>query len=184
MGGTDKGSVGGKKGYIYPSSGDFLVQLVRHDTFDSYSVFCWLMNTKRPSCHFTQPPGASWMTSIETRFSTHGADRLQRRALLLHRIPPVPLRPRASRSTQCSSQVVPTVKTSNTATITPSGEKSTPNLCLRIENTSLFDLRCFQLWWRRLPTGKRKIYTINGSKYCAKNECNTMIIVPRRHKHP
>jgi len=27
------------------------------------------------------------------------------------------------------------------------------------------------------------IYTIDGSKYCAKNECNTMIIAPRKHKH-
>jgi len=31
---------------------------------------------------------------------------------------------------------------------------------------------------------KLKIYTINGSKYSAKNMCNTMIIVPRRHKDP
>jgi hypothetical protein len=28
------------------------------------------------------------------------------------------------------------------------------------------------------------IYTIDGSKYCAKNECNTMIIAPRKRKHP
>jgi hypothetical protein len=28
------------------------------------------------------------------------------------------------------------------------------------------------------------ICTIDGLKYCAKNECNTMIIVPRRHKYP
>jgi len=28
------------------------------------------------------------------------------------------------------------------------------------------------------------IYTINGSKYCAKIECNTLITAPRRHKHP
>jgi hypothetical protein len=31
---------------------------------------------------------------------------------------------------------------------------------------------------------KRKIYTINGSKYCGKNKCNMMIIAPRWHKHP
>ena len=31
---------------------------------------------------------------------------------------------------------------------------------------------------------KLKIYTIDGSMYCAKNECNTLITVPRRHKHP
>jgi len=30
---------------------------------------------------------------------------------------------------------------------------------------------------------KLKIYTIDGSMYCAKNECNTMIIAPRRHQH-
>ena len=35
-----------------------------------------------------------------------------------------------------------------------------------------------------IPTGKLKIYTIEGSKYCAKNESNTMIITPRSHKHP
>jgi hypothetical protein len=35
-----------------------------------------------------------------------------------------------------------------------------------------------------ISTAKLKIYTIDGSKYCAKKECNTMIIVPRRHKHP
>jgi hypothetical protein len=37
---------------------------------------------------------------------------------------------------------------------------------------------------RRTSTGKLKIYTIDGSKYCVKNACNTMIIAPRRHKHP
>jgi hypothetical protein len=25
---------------------------------------------------------------------------------------------------------------------------------------------------------------MNGSKYCAMNECNTTIIAPQRHKHP
>jgi hypothetical protein len=35
-----------------------------------------------------------------------------------------------------------------------------------------------------MSSGKLMIYTINGSKYCAKNECNTMIVVPRRHHHP
>jgi len=32
-------------------------------------------------------------------------------------------------------------------------------------------------------TRKLQIYTIDGSKYCAKNRCNTMIIMARRHKH-
>ena len=48
---------------------------------------------------------------------------------------------------------------------------------------SLFALRCFVLCQRAISTGKLKIYTINGPKYCAKNECNTMITAPRRHKH-
>jgi len=30
---------------------------------------------------------------------------------------------------------------------------------------------------------KLMIYTINGSKYCAKHECNTMVIAPNRHIH-
>jgi len=49
---------------------------------------------------------------------------------------------------------------------------------------SLFDLHCFQLCPRGIFIGKLKIYTIDGSIYCAKNECNTMIIEPRRHQHP
>ena len=28
------------------------------------------------------------------------------------------------------------------------------------------------------------MYTIYGSKYCAENECNTMIIAQRRHHDP
>jgi len=35
-----------------------------------------------------------------------------------------------------------------------------------------------------ISTGKQKVYTIDSSKCCAKNECNTMMTVPRRHKHP
>ena len=34
-GGTENGGIGGKKRYIYSSSSDFLVQLVRYETFDS-----------------------------------------------------------------------------------------------------------------------------------------------------
>jgi hypothetical protein len=45
-------------------------------------------------------------------------------------------------------------------------------------------LRCFQLCHRGISIGKLKIYTIDGSKYCAKNKCNTMRIAPRRHKDP
>jgi len=50
----ENGGVGGKKGYIYSSAGDFLVQLVRYGNFDSYPVFCWLTQTKRPSLHLAQ----------------------------------------------------------------------------------------------------------------------------------
>jgi hypothetical protein len=39
-GAQDNGGVGGMMGYIYSSSGDFLVQ-------DSTCEFCWLMNTTR-----------------------------------------------------------------------------------------------------------------------------------------
>jgi len=65
----------------------------------------------------------------------------------------------------------------------PSSGKSTRNWCHRLENTSLFALRCFQLYQRGFSTGKLKIYTIHGSKYCATNVCNNMLITPWRHKH-
>jgi len=47
-----KGGVGGNKGYIYSSSGDFLVQC-------STCEFCCLKNTKRPSLHLAELPGTS-----------------------------------------------------------------------------------------------------------------------------
>jgi hypothetical protein len=50
MGGKEKGGVGGNKGYIYSSSGDFLVE-------GSTCEFCWLTNTKRPSLHLAELPG-------------------------------------------------------------------------------------------------------------------------------
>jgi len=49
---------------------------------------------------------------------------------------------------------------------------------------SLLALQCFQLCKRGISAGMLKIYTIDGLKYCAKNECNTMITAPRWHKHP
>jgi len=51
-GGKAKEDVCGKKGYIYSSSGDFLVQ-------GSTCEFCWLRNTKRRSVHVAAPPGTS-----------------------------------------------------------------------------------------------------------------------------
>jgi len=53
-----------------------------------------------------------------------------------------------------------------------------------MENTALFDLRCFQVFQRGISTGRLKIYTINSSKYCVMNECNTTIIALRGLKHP
>jgi len=76
------------------------------------------------------------------------------------------------------------VQPSNTATNMPSGGNSTCNQCQKIENTSLFALQCFELCQRGISTGKLNIYTIDGSKYWAKNECNTMMAAPKRHKHP
>ena len=35
-----------------------------------------------------------------------------------------------------------------------------------------------------ISTGTVKIYTIDGLKYCPKNECNTMIIVRRIYRYP
>jgi hypothetical protein len=49
-GGKDNGGAGGKKEYIYSSSGNFLVQ-------GSTGEFCWLTNTKRHSLYLTAPPG-------------------------------------------------------------------------------------------------------------------------------
>ena len=49
---------------------------------------------------------------------------------------------------------------------------------------SLLALQCFEGCQRGISTGRLKIYTIDGSKYCARKECNTMRIPPRRHKHP
>ena len=57
-GGKEKGGVGGKKGYIFSSSCDFLVQLVRYDYFDSHPAFCWIMSRTWPSLHLAQPRGS------------------------------------------------------------------------------------------------------------------------------
>jgi len=148
------------------------------------NLFCWVMNTKRPSVHLPQPLGTIWMRILEMRFSTCTEECLRRRALLLHHTPLLPLKPHASRSTLSSSQVVPTVQPLNTATNTPSGGKSTCTWCHWIENTSLFALRCFYRCQRAISTRKLKICTIDSSKYCAMNDCSTMISVPRIHQHP
>ena len=116
--------------------------------------------------------------------STRGKESLRCWVMLLHHTPLISLRPRASRSKLSSSQVVPTVKPSNTATNTPSGGRITRNRCHTIDNMSLFALRCSLLCQRGISTRKLKIYTIDGSMHSAKHECNTVITAPRRHKHP
>jgi hypothetical protein len=70
-----------------------------------------------------------------------------------------------------------------TSRILPSGGHITHNWCHQIENTSLFTLQCILVCLRGMSTRKLKIYTIDSSKYCAKNKCNNMIITPRRNKH-
>ena len=119
-----------------------------------------------------------------TRFSTCGEESSQGRALLLHHTPLSLLRPHASWSKLGSAQVVQTVKPSTMATNMPSIGQCTRNGYHIIQNTSLFPLRHFELYQRGISTEKLKIYIIEGWKYCAKNECNTMITAPRRHKHP
>jgi len=149
-----------------------------------FNLFSWPRNTEWPSLHLAQPPGASWMWSLKARSGTRGEESLRLRVWFLHQTPRLPLRPCASQSKLSSSRVVPTVQLANTAINTPSGGKSTRNWCHRIENTSLFALRCFQLCQRWISTCNLRIYTIDASKYSAKNKCNTMITPPRRHKHP
>jgi hypothetical protein len=43
---------------------------------------------------------------------------------------------------------------------------------------------CLYIGQWGISTGKLKIYTINGSKYCAKNKCIMMIITSRSHQDP
>jgi len=73
-GGHENGGVGGKKGYIYSSSCNFLVQLVRYQYFDSYPSFSWLTNTKRHSLGPAQPPSISWTRSLQATYSTCGEE--------------------------------------------------------------------------------------------------------------
>jgi len=126
-GGKGNEGVGRKKGYIYSSSCEYLVQLVRYDNFDSFPAFCWLTNTKRPSLNLAQPPGTPAMRILEKRFSPDGEDCFQCWALLSHLAPLSPLRARTSRSILRRSQVVLTVQPSNAATRMPSGGVSTRN---------------------------------------------------------
>jgi len=118
------------------------------------------------------------------RFCTRGQESLWHWALLWQLTLNLQLRCHASRSKLSGSQVVPTVEASNTATNTPSSGKSTRNYNHGIENTSLFTMQNFRLWQSGISCGKLKINRIDGLMYCAKNECNSMITAPRRHKHP
>jgi len=95
---------------------------------DSTCEFCWLTNTHQPSVHLAEPHATPWMTTLKTRFCTHGENSLWSWALFLHRISFLPLRPHAFPSKLSSSQVVATVQPSNTATNTKQW-KSTRNWC-------------------------------------------------------
>jgi len=57
--GKENGSLGGKEGYIYSSSCNSLIQLARHENFESYPAFHWLMNKTQPSIHLAEPPATS-----------------------------------------------------------------------------------------------------------------------------
>jgi len=184
MEGKRNGGVGGKKVYISLSSWDFLVQLARCDNVDSYPVFWWLTNTKWPSLHCAQPPVSWWMRILEMRGCTCGEECFRCEELLLHATLRETLWPCAARRNLSSSHLVPPVQPSNTATNAASSGMITHNWCYSIVITSLFTLRCFYLCQWVTSTTKLMIYTIDGSKYCAKNECNTMITTLRRHKHP
>jgi len=100
----------------------------------------------------------------------------------LDNIPLLSLRPCTSSSKLSILRVVPTVQPFNTASNTPSSGKRTLNGCHRIENASCFALGSIELCKRGIATGKFIIYTIDGLKNCAKNDCNTMKTAPRRHK--
>jgi len=143
MAGKERGGAGGRMGYIYSSSSNFSVQQVRYANFDLYPVFCWLTNTQWPWYHLAQWPGTSWTRIIMTGSSTHCEECFRCWALRLHHTLPWLLGTLTSRSKLSTSQVVPTVQTSNTPTNTPGSGKSSPNWCHRIKNMSLFALRCF-----------------------------------------
>jgi hypothetical protein len=81
--GKDNCGVCGKMGCIYSSFCNFLVQHVRYNHFDSYPVFCWLMNTNSLGFNLAQPPGPSCMRRLETRFSPRGEERVRCQVLLL-----------------------------------------------------------------------------------------------------
>ena len=49
---------------------------------------------------------------------------------------------------------------------------------------TLFALQYFYLCQRGISTQNQMIYTINGSNYCVKMVCNSMITTPRRDKYP
>jgi len=158
------------------SSGNFLVQ-------GSTCEFCWLTNTKWPSLHLRQPPSTTWTTSIMNKISTFVGDSLCYRVLLLPHTPfshsnVVHLR---------ATWLVPTLPQlcdHPTLLPMPSSGNSTRNWCHWIENASLMTLQYFCHCKRGISTGNLKLYTIDCSKYCANNKCNTIRIVPRSHKHP
>jgi len=88
-----------------------------------------------------------------------------------------------SQSKLRSSQVIPTVQPSNSATNMSPSINCMCNWCHRIQNMSLFPLRCANLCHRAFPTKNVKIYTINKSKLCANKLHHTMLIWLRMYNH-
>jgi len=86
--------------------------------FGSYPAFCPLIHTKWLSIHLAQPPGPSWMRSLETRFSTRREESLRHWAQLWYLTSLLPLRNCESWSKLFSSEVIPNLKQSNMATNT------------------------------------------------------------------
>jgi hypothetical protein len=123
------------------------------------------------------------MRNLQTRFSTCREDSIQRRRWF-----------GISYHLYCSDlvhleahSVVPWVSqlcNHPTRLPTPCSGMITCNTCHRIDNTSLLHLESFFLWQRGISARKLKIYTIDGWMYCAKRECNRMIVAPQRDQHP
>jgi len=81
---------------------DIYTRLLAHSWFN---LFCWLMIRKRPSLHHAEPPGTSWMRSLETRSGTRSEDSIRCRALLWHLVRLLAFRPQPSRIKRSSSSV-------------------------------------------------------------------------------
>jgi len=60
-----------KMEYIYLSSYNILIQLLRYDTFDSYRAFYWIRRTKQSGYHLRKSQYTSYTRTLGMRFRTH-----------------------------------------------------------------------------------------------------------------